>query len=136
MSQARLLLNYWSRSCETQSGSWRPSHGEVPTKTGEFRQVPVIDEGKLVGILTDRDLRQHLAQLSRTKVDAAMTALPFSVRPATPVEQAAHLLVSNKISSLPVVENGKLVGIITAGDMLHALRPFSETPSTAASESI
>ena len=91
-------------------------------KTGEFRQVPVIDSGRLIGILTDRDLRQHLGQLHRTKVDAAMTALPFSVEPSTPVEVAAHLLVTNKISSLPVVENEKLVGIITASDMLGALQ--------------
>jgi acetoin utilization protein AcuB len=93
-------------------------------KAGGFRQLPVIDEGKLIGILTDRDLRQHLQQLSRTKVDTAMAALPLTVCPGTPVEQAAHLLVSNKISSLPVVENGKLVGIITAGDMLQTWKPF------------
>jgi acetoin utilization protein AcuB len=90
-------------------------------KAGSFRQLPVIDEDKLTGILTDRDLRQHLERLSHTKVDAAMTALPLTVGPGTPVEQAAHLLVTNKIASLPVIENGKLVGIITAGDMLHAL---------------
>lgn len=90
-------------------------------KTGQFRQVPVVDREKVIGILTDRDLRQYLGQLTRWNVDAAMTALPLTVRPSTPVEQAAHLLVSNKISSLPVVENDKLVGIITASDMLHAL---------------
>jgi len=90
-------------------------------KTGGFRQLPVIDKGKLIGILTDRDLREHLQRLSRTTVDAVMAALPLTACPGTPVEQAAHLLVTNKISSLPVVDNGKLVGIITAGDMLHAL---------------
>jgi acetoin utilization protein AcuB len=50
-----------------------------------------------------------------------MSALPLFVRPSTPVEQAAHLLVIHKVGSLPVVENGKLAGIITASDMLHAL---------------
>ena len=90
-------------------------------KTGRFRQVPVLNEGKLIGILTDRDVRQYLEQLSRTRVDAAMTAVPISVGPSTTVEKAAHLLVTNKIGSLPVVDNGKLVGIITASDMLHAL---------------
>jgi acetoin utilization protein AcuB len=90
-------------------------------KTGAFREVPVVDQGKLIGILTDRDLRQHLGQLHRTKVDAVMADLPFWVSPCTPVEQAAHLLVTNKISSVPVLENGKLVGIITASDMLRAL---------------
>jgi len=90
-------------------------------KTGRFRQVPVLDQGKLIGIVTDRDMRQYLGHLDRTNVEAVMSPLPLSVCPATPVEQAAQLLVTNKIGSLPVVESGKLVGIITASDMLHAL---------------
>lgn len=74
-------------------------------KIGSFRQVPVVAQGKLIGILTDRDLRQHLNQLLRTKVDAVMTAVLFSAAPCTSVEQADHLLVTNKIGSLPVVED-------------------------------
>jgi acetoin utilization protein AcuB len=90
-------------------------------EAGRFRQVPVVDEDGLVGILTDRDTRQHIGQLAHTRVDAVMSAHPFSVRPSTPVEKAAHLLITNKIGSLPVVEDGKLVGIISASDMLRAL---------------
>ncbi len=78
-------------------------------KAGHFRQVPVMDQGKLIGILTDRDIRQYLGQLAHTSVEAVMSALPFSVRPSTPVEQAAHLLATNKVGSLPVIENDKLV---------------------------
>jgi acetoin utilization protein AcuB len=81
----------------------------------------VIADGKLIGILTDRDLRQHLMQLNRINVNAAMTASPLSICAGAPVEQAAHLLVTNKIGSLPVVENNKLVGIITSSDLLHVL---------------
>ena len=90
-------------------------------KTGRFRQVPVLDRGKLIGIVTDRDMRQYLGHLDRTNVEAVMSPLPLFVCPSTPVEQAAQLLVTNKIGSLPVVESGELVGIITASDMLHAL---------------
>ncbi len=90
-------------------------------EAGRFRQVPVVDEDRLVGILTDRDTRQHIGQLGHTRVDAVMSAHPFSVRPSTPVEKAAHLLITNKIGSLPVVEDGKLVGIVSASDMLRAL---------------
>jgi acetoin utilization protein AcuB len=50
-----------------------------------------------------------------------MSTHPFSVHPSAPVEKAAHLLMTNKIGSLPVVEDGRLVGIITATDMLRAL---------------
>jgi acetoin utilization protein AcuB len=90
-------------------------------QVGWFRQLPVVYEGKLVGILTDRDMRQHVGQLTHTRVDAVMSGHPFSVQASTPVEQAAHLLVTNKVGSLPVLEHGKLVGIITATDMLQAL---------------
>jgi acetoin utilization protein AcuB len=90
-------------------------------QVGWFRQLPVVYEGKLVGILTDRDMRQHVGQLTHTRVDAVMSGHPFSVQASTPVEEAAHLLVTNKVGSLPVLEHGKLVGIITATDMLQAL---------------
>ena len=90
-------------------------------EAGRFRQVPVVDKERLVGILTDRDTRQYLGQLAYTRVDAVMSSHPFSVHPSTPVEKAAHLIITNKIGSLPVVEDGKLVGIITATDMLRAL---------------
>jgi acetoin utilization protein AcuB len=90
-------------------------------QVGRFRQVPVVHEGKLVGVLTDRDMRQHVGQLTHTRVDAVMSGHPFSVRPSTPVEEAAHLLVANRVGSLPVLEHGKLVGIIIATDMLQAL---------------
>ena len=90
-------------------------------EAGRFRQIPVVDQERLVGIQTDRDRRQHIGQLAHTRVDAVMSAHPFSVGPSAPVEKAAHLLISNKIGSLPVVEDGKLVGIITATDMLRAL---------------
>ncbi len=88
---------------------------------GRFRQVPVVDEERLIGILTDRDTRQHIGQLAHMRVATVMSANPFSVRPSTPVEKAAHLLITNKIGSLPVVDDGKLVGIVTASDMLRAL---------------
>ena len=90
-------------------------------EAGRFRQVPVVEEERLVGMLTDRDTRQHIGQLSHTRVDAVMSTHPFSVHPFAPVEKAAHLLMTNKIGSLPVVEDGKLVGIITASDMLRVL---------------
>jgi len=90
-------------------------------EAGRFRQVPVVENGNLLGILTDRDLRRHVGQLNHTRVDAVMSTHPFSAQPSTPVEHAVHLLVTNKVGSLPVVDNGKLVGIITATEMLHAL---------------
>jgi acetoin utilization protein AcuB len=87
---------------------------------GRFRQVPVVDQQRLVGILTDRDVRRH-EQRAFSRVDEVMSAYPHFVHPSTPIEKAARLLTTNKIGSLPVVEHNKLVGIITATDMLRAL---------------
>jgi acetoin utilization protein AcuB len=70
-------------------------------KTGGFRQVPVLDRGKLIGIVTDRDIRQYLGHLERTNIEAVMSALPLSVCPSTPVEQAAQLLVSPHPAMMP-----------------------------------
>ena len=86
-----------------------------------LRHVTVVEDGKLVGILSDRDLRNHLGYLDCTKVNAAMTPDPITVGPDVSIEQAARLLLSNKVGSLPVVENGKVIGIITTTDLLRAL---------------
>ncbi len=90
-------------------------------EAGRFRQVPVVDQGRLVGILTDRDMRQHIGQLTHTRVDAVMSVHPFTVGSSASVEKAVQLLTANKIGSLPVLEEGRMVGIITATDMLRAL---------------
>ncbi len=94
---------------------------------GNFHRVPVVDGGKLVGILSDRDLRQHTGVLSRVKVNGAMTAAVVSATPTTMLEEAANLLVKHQIGGLPVVDRGTLVGIITATDLLRA---FAETLGT------
>ena len=86
-----------------------------------IRHVAVIEDGKLVGILSDRDLRNHWGYLDRTKANAAMTPDPVTVGPEVSIEQAARLLLSHKIGSLPVVEKGKVIGITTTTDLLRAL---------------
>jgi acetoin utilization protein AcuB len=86
-----------------------------------IRHITVIENGKLVGILSDRDLRNHWGYLDRTKANAAMTVNPVTVEPEVSIEQAARLLLSHKVGSLPVVEKGKVIGIITTTDLLRAL---------------
>jgi acetoin utilization protein AcuB len=87
---------------------------------GGFRRLPVISDGQLVGIITDRDIREHVGLLDRTEVKTAMSKKPVTVTLATTVEAAAQLLLKEKIGGLPVVEKGRLVGIITASDILQA----------------
>ena len=87
---------------------------------GQFRRLPVIDNDKLVGIVTERDLRQHWDFLDSTKVDAAMTPDPVTITPRVTAEDVARLLLQHKIGGLPLVENGKLVGIVSTSDLLRA----------------
>ena len=88
---------------------------------GGFRRLTVVDKGQVVGILTERDLREHSGYLKSTKVGAVMKTPVVSVEPHTTVEAAARLMLTRKIGGMPVVEGGKLVGIVTTSDMLSAL---------------
>ncbi len=89
-------------------------------QAGHFRRLPVVQDEKLVGIVTDRDLRPHLGHEERTRVTAAMTEELITVTPATTLESAAQLMLKRQIGGLPVVEDGKLAGIITTSDILTA----------------
>jgi acetoin utilization protein AcuB len=95
---------------------------------GGFRRLPVLERGELIGIITDRDVRQHVGQLEHTRVDAVMTKPVVTLTPHMLLDEAANLLVKHKIGGLPIVEDGKLVGIITAIDMLRA---FGQVLGTA-----
>jgi acetoin utilization protein AcuB len=89
-------------------------------EAGSFRRLPVVEAGKMIAILTDRDTRAHEGYLATTAVSAAMTPNPITVSPTTPVERAANAMIKRKIGGLPVIENGKLVGIVAASDLLRA----------------
>ena len=88
---------------------------------GGFRQLPVVDNGNLIGIVTDRDLRPHTGYLDSTHVDAAMTSSPVVISPSDSVEVAAKLMIEHKIGAVPVVEYGRTVGIVSTSDLLKAL---------------
>ncbi|MBI2561567.1 MAG: CBS domain-containing protein [candidate division NC10 bacterium] len=98
-----------------------------------IKHLPVLDGKKLVGIVTDRDLRQAAPSpatslevhelnylLERLKIEAIMTKKVITVAPETNLLDAAKLLFAHKIGCLPVVEHEELVGIITEGDILRA----------------
>ena len=94
-------------------------------------QLPVMDNDRLVGIVTDRDIRDAYPtslMIDRTKaidrfadtitVEEVMTHDVFVVRPDTPLTAAVGLLRRHRIGSLPVLKNKTLVGIITRSDIL------------------
>jgi nucleotide-binding universal stress UspA family protein/predicted transcriptional regulator len=89
-------------------------------RAGGFRTMPVLSDGKLVGIISDRDLRRHEGYLDHTEVRLAMTVEVITVGPATPIHDAAKLLLHHKIGALPVMEGGRLVGILSSSDVMRA----------------
>lgn len=93
---------------------------------GAFRCVPVLGDGAPVGIVTDRDIRQHTGFLDQTEAFNAMSEAIVTVTPTTHIGEAARLLRERKIGALPVVEDGKLAGVITTADVLEALTRGTE----------
>ncbi len=104
-------------------------------KDYDIGMLPVMDGGRLVGIVTDRDLKraapsdtavleigQILYHLSRVQMGAIMSRKPVSVRYDHTVEEAAQTLLDHKISGCPVKDrSGQVVGIITKSDIFRAI---------------
>ena len=98
----------------------------------DIRSVPVVENGRLIGIVTDRDVRQvapayplfrdeeeiHRYTENLT-VTAAMTADPMTIAPDAPLVEAAKVLETYRISSMPVVDDRRLVGMLTVTDVLR-----------------
>lgn len=89
-------------------------------QVGGFRRLPVVSAGELLGIITERDLRSHQGYLERTKVNGVMIERPHTIDSGATLEEAAQIMLKLQIGGLPVLENGRLVGIITASDALKA----------------
>jgi acetoin utilization protein AcuB len=93
------------------------ARAQTMMQAGGFRRLPVVQEGKLIGILSEYDLRRYLDSLDSTLVLMAMTPDPVTVSPSATLEHAVALLKGNEIGALPVVDHGRLVGIITASNL-------------------
>ena len=120
-SDANLVGRWMSSSPTTASPDEKLASVQAKMKTGGFRSLPVLQDGQIVGIVTDGDIRQHAASLNETDVKQAMTREVLTVTRETTVADAARLLRERKLGALPVVEEGKLVGIISTADLLEAL---------------
>lgn len=104
-------------------------------KENGIRMLPVLKKGKLTGVLTDRDLKRASASdattleihelvylLHNIKVKKIMTKNPVTTRPDYTVEETAEILLENRISGAPVVdEKGVVVGVITQSDLFKVL---------------
>jgi acetoin utilization protein AcuB len=103
-------------------------------KENNIRRLPVVDKGKLKGIITKHDLLEAAPSpatslsvhelnylLSKMKVKEIMKKDPVTLTPDTPFEEALRIGQEKKIGAFPVVENGKVVGIATESDIVRFL---------------
>lgn len=99
----------------------------------DIHALPVVDDDRLVGIVTDRDLKMMLGPGARTLVESelddaqlhlevaeAMTAEVVTVTPDTPLSRVARKLASMRVGNLPVVQGDSLLGIVSITDVLYA----------------
>jgi CBS domain-containing protein len=99
-----------------------------------IRHFPVVLDGKVVGVVSQRDLfRASLASvlaydenaqrtfLETITVKTVMSETPITVSPDTPIKTAARLMVEKRIGCLPIVDGEKLVGLVTETDLLREL---------------
>src|SRR5262249_37698044 len=98
-----------------------------------IRHLPVLENERLVGLITDRDIRLVLPSpatslsawelhylLAKLTVSEVMTRFVVAVTPTCPLTEAVDLMLRHKIGALPVLEHRKLIGILTRTDILRA----------------
>jgi acetoin utilization protein AcuB len=92
----------------------------------KIRRVPVMEEGRLTGILTMSDLQsvlgnqEHSIRRASTRLGDLMTREVRTVAPDDPLERAARIMLDHEVSGLPVVDGARVVGIITESDVFLA----------------
>lgn len=103
-----------------------------------IRHLPVVDDGRLVGLVSQRDL--YLLETlqgvdpDEERVDEAMTAEPFTVRRDASLEQVASTMAEHKYGSAVVLDDGVVVGLFTTVDALRALATVLRRPRRAAAD--
>jgi acetoin utilization protein AcuB len=132
-----LVRDWMTHDPQTVSATTPVMEAMQRLREGGFRRLPVLQEGRLVGIVTDRDLKEATPSkattlsiyelnylLSKLLVRDVMVASVITVSPEDPIERAALLMEEHRVSGLPVVDRGALVGILTITDLLRAFVAF------------
>ena len=138
-----MIMSYHIQTVSPQNSLWEVHES---MEKHHIRHIPVIEEDEVVGIISRTDLmRVNYGNLNRTEimgkslgltqeqvkenikclqtlqVKAVMSPKPYTISPSTSIHDAAEILVEHEFSALPVVENGKIVGMLTSTDLIRFL---------------
>ncbi|MCE5276281.1 MAG: CBS domain-containing protein [Syntrophaceae bacterium] len=94
----------------------------VAMKKHSVRHLPVVENGQFLGLVTLGDLKQAIiaSMIEQLKVSDVMIREPYTITRETSLEKAAEIIYEKRIGCLPVVEDEKIVGILTVNDILKA----------------
>lgn len=134
-----LVRNWMNRNVITIDQEDSMAHAAELIREHKVHMLPVTRKGKLVGVVSDSDLKRASASdatslethellylLAKLRVEDIMTRNPVTVPPNHTVEETAEILLQNNISGVPVVdENGEVAGIITRDDLFKVLIALS-----------
>jgi len=134
MEKEYLVRDYMSSPATSVPHDAKLLEAALALRRTGFRHLAIVDGERLVGVISDRDIarfapslltnispEEYNAIFENTPVGRVMMRNPVTVAPTTPIREAVKLLHNRKFGCLPVVENNKLVGIITVSDMLSFL---------------
>jgi acetoin utilization protein AcuB len=125
MSSRAVIRDFMTASPHTIGADQTLARAHAVMRDNTIRHLPVLHGGKLVGIITDRDI--HLVETlsdvepSLVTVSDAMTASVYAVSPDTQLEEVARTMAEHKYGSAIVMEHYKVVGIFTTVDACRAL---------------
>ena len=123
-------------------------HAREEMEKHRINQLPVVTDGRLVGIITDRDLRDAFPSVfdsalssgrrqgrpgtdpARIRVEDVMTSNVLTLTPDALLPDAARLMRRERIGAIPIVDDGRLVGILTRSDVLDAFVELSQSALT------
>ncbi len=130
-SKVTLVRNVMTHEVATLERNDRLSTADNVMRLGRIRHMPVLEDGNLVGLVTQRDLfrgallkalgygsKAEQTMLDTLAVKEVMATDLVTIAPDATLQEAAQIMIERKIGCLPVVENEKLVGILTEGDFV------------------
>lgn len=129
------IKDYMSSHVHSIGADQKLSHAHEVMRMHHIRHLPVLQGGKLVGIISERDVfwMETLkdGEGDEMLIEEGMTPLPYSVSPEAPLAEVAREMAENKYGAAVVISGGDVVGVFTTVDALRALATTLSEPSLA-----